>query len=106
MALHFAPIFVHFSDAAQRLPKDVAPANVLLTPEVRASLPQNFLGQLERALSQSLFWVYLLIFVFAVVGLVAMFWLPGGSAEQYAYKADEDENVKTRPVVEPLPHTG
>jgi hypothetical protein len=106
MALRFTPILAHFSKEVQRLPKGVAPTNVLLTPQLRASLPLGFLSQLERGLSQSLFWVYLLKFVFAVIGLIAMFWLPGGNAEQYAYKASENENVEIGPDVESLSHIG
>jgi hypothetical protein len=89
MAARFSPIFAHFASAASRLPKSVAPANVLLTPNVRASLPADFLSQLQAALAQSLFWVYVLIFVLAVIGLACMFLLPGGSAEQYSYHKDE-----------------
>src|SRR5260370_128499 len=106
MALRFTPIFTHFSKVLQNLPKGVASANVLLTPEVRVSLPLDLLDQLEKALSQSLFWVYLLIFVLAIVGLIAMFWLPSGNAEQYAYKASEDENVEIGQGVESLAHIG
>ncbi len=89
MAAHFSPIFAHFAGAASRLPKSVAPANVLLTPNVRASLPADFLSQLQSALAQSLFWVYVLIFVLAVIGLACMFLLPGGGAEQYSYHKNE-----------------
>src|SRR6266567_4409068 len=39
MAFRFPPIFARFANAAAHLPKDVTPANVLLTPDVRASLP-------------------------------------------------------------------
>jgi len=57
-------------------------------------------------MSLSLFWVYALTFVLAIVGLIAMFWLPGGNAEQYAYKASEDENVDIGQDAEPLSHIG
>ncbi|MHB8598592.1 MAG: MDR family MFS transporter [Ktedonobacteraceae bacterium] len=86
MASRFPPIFAHFASAAARLPKSVAPSNVLLTPDVRATLPAAFLSQLQTALSQSLFWVYMLTFVLAAIGLLTMFLLPGGRAEKYAYK--------------------
>ena len=89
MALRFPPIFAHFADAAARLPKSVAPANILLTPEVRSSLPAVFLHQLQDALAHSLFWVYILIFVLAATGLATMLLLPGGRADQYSYKAKE-----------------
>ena len=91
MALRFAPIYVRFSNIASRLPKNIAPANVLLTPGLRASLPLAFLTQLQDALSQSLFWVYALIFVLALIGLGTMFLLPGGRANKYAYKPTEEE---------------
>jgi len=93
MAVRFTPIFAQFSDVASRLPRSISPANVLLTPELRASLPHAFLLQLQSALAQSLFWVYALILIFAFVGLGAMFLLPGGRADQYAYKTTEEEKV-------------
>jgi EmrB/QacA subfamily drug resistance transporter len=104
MAARFAPIFAHFAGVVARLPKSVAPANVLLTPGVRASLPPDFLYQLQVALSQSLFWVYALIFVLALIGLACMFLLPGGGAEQYSYKSGSDdatgeEAVEARPEI-------
>ena len=86
MAQHFAPIFAHFASIVARLPKNISAANVLLTPQLRATLPTNFLGQLQNALSQSLFWVYALMFALAVLGMIAMCWLPGGKAEKHAYK--------------------
>lgn len=91
MAARFAPIYAQFSAVASRLPKSIAPANVLLTPDLRASLPTAFLTQLQNALSQSLFWVYGLTFLLALIGLGAMLLLPGGRAEQYAYHASEED---------------
>lgn len=93
MASRFPPIFAHFASAAASLPKNVAPSNVLLTPNVRATLPVAFLTQLQTALAQSLFWVYMLTFVLAIIGLGTMFLLPGGRAEKYAYKPAEGEAV-------------
>ena len=87
MAQRFAPIFTRYPDVVARLPKNVAPSNVLLTPDVRRSLPPNFLGQLQAALAHSLMWVYLLTLALALIGLAAMFLLPGGRAEKYAYHA-------------------
>jgi EmrB/QacA subfamily drug resistance transporter len=98
MAARFTPIFAHFAGDAARLPKSVAPANILLTPNIRASLPLDFLGQLQNALAQSLFWVYALIFVFAIIGLACMFLLPGGSAEQYSYKAVSEDDADAEMV--------
>src|SRR5579859_2186152 len=63
IAQRFSPIFVQFADVVARFPKGTSPANVLLTPDVRASLPLPFLQQLQVALSQSLFWVYLVLLV-------------------------------------------
>ncbi|MFL5663093.1 MAG: MDR family MFS transporter [Ktedonobacteraceae bacterium] len=89
MAWRFPPIFAHFAAATARLPKNVAEANVLLTPDVRASLPLDFLHQLQSALAQSLFWVNGLTLVVAVLGLATMFLLPGGRADKFAYKSPE-----------------
>src|SRR5581483_896657 len=94
MAGLFAPIFAHFPGAVARLPKNVAPSNVLLTPDVRRSLPSDFLSQLQAALAHSLFWVYLLTFVLAVIGLAAMFLLPGGRAEKHAYHAETGDGAE------------
>ena len=95
MALHFIPIFAHYSDVLARLPKGLAPSNVLLTPDVRSTLPIDVLSQLQTALAQSLFWVYALMFVCALIGLAFMFLLPGGKAEQYAYKVDTLETAQS-----------
>jgi len=107
MALRFAPIYAHFADIASRLPRDIAPANVLLTPDLRASLPLAFLTQLQSALSQSLFWVYGLMLALALIGLATMFFLPGGRADRYAYKPIEEETAHTpEPVSESLANIG
>jgi hypothetical protein len=91
MALRFPPIFAHFASVTARLPKSVAQANVLLTPDVRATLPAAFLHQLQAALAQSLFWVYGLTLALAVIGLAAMFFFPGGSADKYIYQSAQDK---------------
>ncbi|HEV2582697.1 MAG TPA: MDR family MFS transporter [Ktedonobacteraceae bacterium] len=91
MAALFTPIFASHASVVASLPKGLAPSNVLLTPSVRAALPADFLGQLVNALSHSLFWLYLLMLVLALIGLAAMFLLPGGRAEQYAYHAEKGE---------------
>src|SRR5947209_1656063 len=96
MALRFTPIFAHFASAAERLPRQGSFANVLLTPEVRALLPHEFLSQLQVAPAQSLFWVYLLVFVLAVLGFASAFFFPGGRADQLAYKAELDEVVEDK----------
>lgn len=90
IAIHFAPIFAHFASIKHTLPKDVAPANVLLTPELRAALPTSLLQQLQTGLAQSLFWVYLLMLALTVIGLAAMFFLPGGRADRYTYHDPEE----------------
>jgi EmrB/QacA subfamily drug resistance transporter len=103
MAERFGPIFAHFAAFTARLPKEVAPSNVLLTPTVRATLPVAMLNQLQNALSASLFWVYLLILVLAIAGLVAMFLMPGGRADQLAYKENEEaEGIAETSAIEPL----
>ena len=94
MALHFVPIFAHYANVLARLPQGLAPSNVLLAPDVRSMLPDNLLSQLQLALAQSLFWIYAFIFVFALIGLATMFFLPGGKAEQYSYKSDEHESAQ------------
>ena len=107
MAFRFAPIYAQFTTVASNLPKNVAPANVLLTPGLRASLPLAFLTQLQSALSQSLFWVYGLMLVLGIIGLATMFLLPGGRADKYAYKPTEEEIAATpEPVAESLASIG
>src|SRR2546426_4227649 len=102
MALHFVPIFTRYSDVLARLPRGIAPSNVLLTPDVRSTLPFDLLKQLQAALAQSLFWVFALMFVFALFGLATMFLLPGGKAEQYSYKTEtEDSGQSESAQIEP-----
>ena len=72
----------------------MAPSNVLLSPDIRSTLPALLLNQLQVALAQGLFWVYALMFICALIGLAAMFLLPGGNAEQYSYKDDKRENAQ------------
>ncbi len=107
MAQLFTPILAQFSTVVARLPRHIAPANILLTPDVRASLPQPFLSLLQQALSQSLFWVYVLIFVMAVLGLASSLLFPSGRADKYAYKASEPEGEAAQEIVgEPLANIG
>ncbi len=106
MALRFGPIFAHFTTAAASIPKSVAPANVLLSPQLRAILPAAFIAQLQNALAQSLFWVYALMFALAVVGLVAMFFFPGGNAEQYTYKASDEAEQEPAEATSLAAHIG
>jgi len=89
MALRFPAIFARFPAATASLPKTVSQANVLLTPDVRASLPAAFLHQLQLAFAQSLFWIYLLMFISAIIGAALMFLLPGGRADKYSYKSTQ-----------------
>ncbi|HZR42180.1 MAG TPA: MDR family MFS transporter [Ktedonobacteraceae bacterium] len=107
MAERFSPIFTRFADVVQRLPRDTAPSNVLLKPELHNSLPTAFLTQLQVALAQSLFWVYLLIVGLAVIGLAAALFLPGGRAEEHTYKDPASEEGEAREQAsEPLAHLG
>jgi EmrB/QacA subfamily drug resistance transporter len=102
MALHLKPVFASYSDVLAHLPKGIAPSNVLLTPGLRETLPVDLLTQLQAALAQSLFWVYMLMFVFALIGLAAMFQFPGGKAEQYSYKAEFEDGTQAESVqIEP-----
>src|SRR5437764_4901775 len=96
MASRFSPIFARFPAVVAHLPKNMAPSNVLLTPDVRQALPVDFLNQLQTALAQSLFWVYALMFVLALLGLAAMFLFPGGRPEQYAYKAETKDGAESQ----------
>ena len=98
MASRFAPVLVRFPAVVAHLPKNIAPSNVLLTPAVRQSLPVDFLNQLQSALAQSLTWVYALMFALALIGLAAMFFFPGGSAEQYTYKAEAGDDTQTEAI--------
>jgi EmrB/QacA subfamily drug resistance transporter len=95
MAQLFAPIFARFPTVVAHLPKNVAPSNVLLTPDVRRTLPLDFLSQLQVALAHSLFWVYLLTLTLAVIGLSVMFLLPAGRAEKYAYHSEAEDGAET-----------
>ena len=108
MALRFPPIFARFADVAAHLPKSVARANLLLTPDVRASLPLAFLHQLQAALAQSLFWVYALTLAMAVIGLATMFFFPGGRADKYAYKSVQEKATGDEGINEPssIVHVG
>ncbi len=87
MALRLTPIFARYTDVVARLPKGIAPSNVLLTPALRGILPLDLLRQLQTALAQSLSWVFALMFVCAIIGLAAMFLFPRGNASQYSYHA-------------------
>jgi EmrB/QacA subfamily drug resistance transporter len=99
MAQRFAPILTHFASSAAHLPKNVAPANILLTPALRASLPTDFLDQLKNALSQSLFWVYALMTVLALCALITMFWFPREQAN--ARHTDMAATQTSLPIEQP-----
>lgn len=92
LAQRFAPVFARFTNATRALPRNVAPANVLLTPNIRTLVPADFLRQLQQALSGGLFWVYLVVFALMLVSLLAMFWLPGGRADQHRYREAEGDS--------------
>ena len=101
LAARFAPIFAHASAATVRLPRNVSPSNILLTPNIRDLAPAHFLQQLQNALSQGLFWVYLVVFALMLISLATMFWLPGGRADQYRYREESEDDLaeETRPEV-------
>ncbi len=46
MAARFAPILARYPAVVAHLPKNIAPSNVLLTPDVRQSLPVDFLQRM------------------------------------------------------------
>ncbi len=77
----FAPIMTNFSGTVASLPKGTTPANILLTPGLRASLPLTFLQQLENAFSQSLFWIYALMLFLTIIALITVFWFPRDQAD-------------------------
>lgn len=79
IAQRFAPILAHSSTT---LPTGVAPANILLIPDLRSSLPASLLSQLQLALSQSLFWVYMLMFALACIAFLTMLRFPRDQPEQ------------------------
>lgn len=98
VAQHFAPIFSRFATVTAHLPKNVAPENMLLTPGIHDQVPANLLGLLQGALAQSLFWVYLLTFALMILSLVAMFWFPGGSADDLKYQGENDDAAEAELV--------
>jgi EmrB/QacA subfamily drug resistance transporter len=89
IAQRFVPILASSADATAHLPQNIAPSNILLTPNIRSLVPVGFLQHLQIALAQSLFWVYLVMFALMIISLVAMFWLPGGRADELKYKGEE-----------------
>ncbi len=93
LAQRFAPIFASSRQATTNLPRNLAPANILLTPNIRDLVPETFLTQLQIALSQALLWVYMVVFVLSVISLIAMFWLPAGRADQLKYQGADDETA-------------
>lgn len=94
LAERFTPLFAHFAAATERLPRNVSPSNILLTPNIRSLVPANFLQQLQNALSLGLFWVYLVVFALMVISLIAMFWLPGGRADQHRYREEGESEIE------------
>lgn len=94
----FAPIFSRFAAVTAHLPKNVAPENMLLTPGIHDQVPANLLGLLQGALAQSLFWVYLLTFALMILSLVAMFWFPGGSADDLKYQGEDADAAEAELV--------
>jgi EmrB/QacA subfamily drug resistance transporter len=91
LAQRFAPIFARFATATADLPAGVSGSNILLTPNISSLVPAAFLSELQSALAQGLFWVYLVVFALMVLSLVVMFWLPGGNAEQHRYKGEDTD---------------
>src|SRR5258708_26252519 len=82
MAARFAPILARYPAVVAHLPKNIAPSNVLLTPDVRQSLPVDFLHQLQTALAQSLFCVHALMLALAVIGFATIVLFPGRRPSQ------------------------
>lgn len=76
MRQRFAPIAAHASSFPHHLSEGTSPANLLLTPSLRAALPPAVLEQLKQAFAQSLFWVFLSMLVVALLGLLLMLRFP------------------------------
>jgi hypothetical protein len=97
MAALFTPIFAHYQQVVAKLPKSASSENTLLDPAQRSLLPTDMLHQLVTALTQGLFWVYLLTFVLAIISIATVVWLPGGNPTRYQYKSEgnEDETTST-----------
>ncbi len=93
IAQHLTPILARFPEVIARLPKSVAPANILLTPGLRTSLPADFLAQLTNALSQSLFWVYALMFFLMLLSFLTMFWFPRDQSSVESKQPDSANEV-------------
>lgn len=93
MQTRFASILVGFPDIAKHLTSQDSPANLLVRPESRSLIPADLLPRLEGALMQSLFWVYLLVGLVAVVALVIAFAYPRGRADEHAYHGEDESNV-------------
>lgn len=91
VAQRFAPIFARSTEATSHLPTNVTPSNILLTPNIHSLIPIDFLQQLQVALAQSLFWVYLVVVVLMLVSLAAMFLFPNGRADEHTYKGEDAE---------------
>jgi EmrB/QacA subfamily drug resistance transporter len=94
VAQRFAPIFADSANATAHLPVNVTPSNILLTPNINNLIPADFLQQLQNALAQSLFWVYLVVAALMLISLAAMFLFPGGRADEHTYKGEDEAPVE------------
>ncbi|MBO0780966.1 MAG: hypothetical protein J2P37_19260, partial [Ktedonobacteraceae bacterium] len=98
MALEFAPVYARFSEVVAHLPKDIVPSDILLKPAIRDLQPGAFISQLQEALGKSLFWIYVLLLIFALVALVVMLLQPGGRV-----KERNSEEERTGPALANIP---
>ncbi|GCE48722.1 EmrB/QacA subfamily drug resistance transporter [Thermosporothrix hazakensis] len=89
LASRFTPVLNSNPNVMARLPKDVSPADILVNVDARALLPQQILTQLQEALAQSLDWVYLLVAIVAILGVVVALFFPRGKVDQLSYREEE-----------------
>ncbi|GHO44878.1 MDR family MFS transporter [Ktedonospora formicarum] len=99
MQPRFAAILARYPGLAKSLSTQDSPANLLVRPESRSLLPVQLLPQLEGALMQSLFWVYLMVAFVAVVALLIAFAYPRGRADEHAYHSEGEEEEHVEPTL-------
>ncbi|EFH90233.1 MDR family MFS transporter [Ktedonobacter racemifer] len=100
MGARFATILARFPGGISHAAAQDSPANLLVRPETRSLFSPSLLAQLQDALMQSLFWVYLLTAIVAAGAVIVALYVPRGRAEEHAYReASVDEVPVSAPVV-------
>ncbi|GCE50230.1 EmrB/QacA subfamily drug resistance transporter [Thermosporothrix hazakensis] len=92
----FTEIAAHVPALAEQMQKGNSPVTVLLTPELNAAFSSDVLDQLRSTFAQSLFWVFLLMTVLALVSFLLTFGyrrkeLESSSAESEEVAAQEQK---------------